>query len=375
VPTLLQTVRHHLGYTAAQVIDLLTRRAQALNLPIASKSSLKTQLSGWENGKGEPNKDYQRLFREIYGRTNTELGFPDVPEEDPEAAELRSRLAVARTVDRDTVDLFRRQIDHARHIDRSFGGLTLLDQLRSQIDQVHHLLSYGTGNQRAALAGALVEASTLAGWQALDRAAPGQAWTHYERAKAAAREADSPALLAHATAEQAFVLLDLDETEAAVEQLAHARTLAEGNAAPPLRAWLAAAHGEALAAAGHADDAQRAFDAADTLLPVNPVDPELPFVFLGDSHLDRWRGHALTRIGASDAIYQLVDALARLPAAFVRARSGLLVDLAYAYAAAGDRDTALTHARRARLLAAQIKSDRHLQQLNRLVLPGSSAPT
>jgi hypothetical protein len=49
----------------------------------------------------------------------------------------------------------------------------------------------------------LVEASTLAGWQALDRAALGQAWTHYERAKAAAREADSPALLAHAIAEQA----------------------------------------------------------------------------------------------------------------------------------------------------------------------------
>lgn len=371
--TPLQTVRHHLDYTAAQVIDLLIRRAAAINLPIASKTSLKTKLSRWENGKEQPSKVYQRLFREIYGRTNTELGFPEKSEEDPEATELRERLAIARTIDQETIEVFRRQVDHVRHVDRRFGGLPLLDQLRSQIDQVHHLLSYGTGNQRPALARVLGEASTLAGWEALDRAAPGQAWTHYERAKAAAREAGSSALLAHATAEQAFVLLDLDDTTAAVEQLAHARTLADHTTGPLLRAWLAAAHGEALAAAGHADDARRAFDIANTLLPPDPVDPELPFVFLGDSHLDRWRGHALTRIGASEAIDQLTRALTRIPAGFVRARSGLLINLAYAHATSGDRNAALAHARQARRLATQIRSDRQLHQLSRLVLPTSTA--
>ncbi|MGH4012882.1 MAG: hypothetical protein ACRDSL_02870 [Pseudonocardiaceae bacterium] len=57
--------------------------------------------------------------------------------------------------------------------------------------------------------------------------------------------------------------------------------------ATDLRSRLAAAHGEALAAAGHAADARRAFDTTDALLPVNSVDPELPFLFLADSHLDR----------------------------------------------------------------------------------------
>jgi tetratricopeptide (TPR) repeat protein len=370
--TSLQTVRRHLGYTAAQVIDLLTRRAHALNLPIATRVSLKTKLSRWENGKEQPSEIYQRLFREIYGRTNAELGFPEEPEEEPEAAELRSRLAMARTVDPTAVDVFRHQVDQARHVDRRFGALTQLDQLCSQIHQVHQLLTYRAGPQRPALAGVLVEASTLAGWQALDRAALGQAWTHYERAKAAAREANSPALLAHATAEQAFVLVDLDETTAAVDHLAYARTIATGSAAPLLRAWLAAAHGETLAAAGQADDARRAFDTASGLLPSGPVDPALPFLFLGDSHLDRWRGNALARVGAPDAIEQLTDALGRLPAEFVRARTGLLVDLAYAHAAAGDRDAALAHARQGRRFAAQIKSDRQQRRLNRLVLPGSS---
>ena len=372
--TPLQTVRRHLDYTAAQVIDLLTRRAEALNLPIATKASLKTKLSGWENGKEQPSGLYRRLFREIYGRTNAELGFPDEPEEDPEATELRSRLAIARTIDQQTVTLFHRQIDHARTLDRRFGALTQLDQLRAQISQVHQLLTYSTGGVRMALAGALMEASTLAGWQALDRTAHGQAWTHYERAKAAARESSAPTLLAHALAEQAFLLIDLGETTAAVDQLAHARTLATGTTSALFRAWLAAAHGEALAAAGHAHDAQRAFDTASALLPTNPVDPELPFLFLGGSHLDRWRGHALARLGAPDAIDQLTNALTRLPPDFVRARTGLLVDLTYAHAAAGDRDAALAHARHARRLATQIRSDRQQRRLSRLVLPGSTPP-
>lgn len=373
--TRLQTVRHHLDYTAAQVIDLLTRRAAALNLPIATKTSLKTKLSRWENGKEQPNDVYQRLFREIYGRTNAELGFPDEPEEDPEAAELRSRLAVARTIDTQTVDLFFQQIDHARKVDRRFGGLTQLDPLRTQIRQVQDLLTHSIGGARAQLAGALMEASTLAGWQALDRAALNQAWTHYERAKTAARESTSPTSLTHALGEQAFLLIDLDETTAAVDQLAYARSLATRTTSALLRAWLAAAHGEALASAGYADDARRAFDHADALLPANPADPDLPFLFLGGSHLDRWRGHALARLGAPDAIDQLTSALTGLPPDFVRARTGLHVDLAYAHAASGDRDTALTHARQARRLAGQIKSDRQLRRLSGLVLPGSSAPT
>jgi tetratricopeptide (TPR) repeat protein len=371
--TSLQAVRRQLGYTGAQVIDLLTRRADALHLPIANKASLKTKLSRWENGKEQPSEPYRRLFREVYGRTNAELGLPDEPEEDPEAAELRARLAMARTVDPQTVEVFRHQIDHARHIDRRFGALTQLDTLRTQIDQVQQLLTYRTGPQRPGLAGALVEASTLAGWQALDRVALGQAWTHYERAKAAAREAESPALLAHATAEQAFVLIDLDETAAAVDQLAHARSIVNGAATPLLGAWLVAAHGETLAAAGHADDARRAFDTAHGLLPADPVDSALPFLFLGDSHLDRWRGNVLARVGAPDAIDQLAAALARLPAEFVRARTGLLVDLAYAHAATGDRDAALSYARQARRLASQIRSDRQQRRLNRLVLPGGTS--
>lgn len=369
-PTKLRAARkRRLGYTQAQAVDDLLRLARVHNIPVMGRTALLTKISVWENGHEHVSEPYQRLFRELYGRKSDELGFPPEPEDD-ETDELLARIDLARTVDLAIVQGFAQQVDAARRVDRQFGGVTQLDGLRSLIAQVENLLHYNTvGGLRSALSGVLVEASALAGWEALDRNANRAAWDHHEVAKAAAREADSPLLLAHSMAQQAFILIDLDRIDLAVGQLAEARALAEQAAPGLLRAWLAAAHGEGLAAAGRKDDALRAFDAAGALLPSDPVDPALPFLFLGGAHLDRWRGNALSKLGDPDAIDQLNTALPRIPQDFSRARAGMMVDLAYAHAAAGDRDTALNFARQAKRLAAQIKSDRQLRRLADLLLP------
>jgi tetratricopeptide (TPR) repeat protein len=368
--TRLQEVRRTLGYSANAVISMLLQRAEKLNYVVMSSASLKTKLSRWENGHEQVSlPEYRRLFRDIYGRTNEELGFPPDSGDD-EAEELLAQLTIARTVDAGTVELFRQQVEQARHVDRQFGGVSVLDQLRSNILQMENLLNYSTlRGQREALAVVLAEASALAGWEALDRNAIRQAWDLHERAKAAAREANSPVHLAHATAQQAFILIDLGQVDMALAQLAEARTIAQNVAPSLLKAWLASAHGEGLTASGQRDDALRAFDTAADLLPTDPVDPSLPFLFLAGAHLDRWRGHALSRLGEPDAVDQITDALPRLPAEFTRARTSMLVDLAYAYAAFGDRNAAVEHARQAKRLAMQIKSDRQLRRLNGLILP------
>jgi tetratricopeptide (TPR) repeat protein len=274
--TALQDVRKLQGYSVNEVIRLLLGRAETLNIPVMSATSLKTKISRWENGHERVSEPYRRLFRDIYGRTNEELGFP--PEvEDEETGELLARLAVARTLDGATVEIFRQQINNARHIDRRYGAITVLDQLRATIKQIESLLGYSTTRgHRELLAGILTEASALAGWEALDRNAIRQAWDHHERAKAAALEASSPTLYAHSCAQQAFILIDLGETAAAVGQLADARDCAERSTPALLRAWLAAAHGEGLAAAGERDHALRAFDTAAALLPTDPEDPNSP---------------------------------------------------------------------------------------------------
>lgn len=285
--TRLQGVRKELGYGAEQVIRMLGERAAAIGFVPMGAASLKTKLSRWENGHETVSAPYRRLFRDIYGRTSDELGFPPDDETDHEADELRARIAVARNLDADMVAVFARQVDDARHVDRQFGSITVLDQLRANMTQIQELLTFSTSlSQREALAGVLTEAAALAGWEALDRNAHRQAWLHHETAKSAAREARSSILLAHATAQQAFILIDLGEPAAAVEQLAGAREIAEHAAPDLLRSWLAAAHGEGLAAVGDRGHALRAFDTADTLLPPDPVEPALPYLFLAGAHLD-----------------------------------------------------------------------------------------
>jgi tetratricopeptide (TPR) repeat protein len=368
--TKLQAVRTSLGYGQDDVIRRLRQRAAARGFPIASASSLQVMLSRWENGHQEVTEpNYQTLFRDVYGRTNEELGFP-AEHTDASAEELRQRLERARSVDAATVDLFRRQVDDARHLDRRLGAVALLDQLNQHIAQVTELLRYSTlPAHRAALAEVLADAAMLAGWEALDRSSLSLAWDLHEVAKTAACEAGSPALLAYATGQQAFVLIELDMYADAVHLLDHASAEGRQNTPALLRTWLAAARGECLAADGQAEAALRAFDNAAAMLPTDINDPQLPFLMLNAGHVIRWRGHALSRLNDRRAISELEVVLNGLNPTTARARAGTLVDLAFAYSAAGNRDCAVTYARRARQLAAQIGSERQKRRLSRLLLP------
>jgi hypothetical protein len=207
---------------------------------------------------------------------------------------------------------------------------------------------------------------TLAGWQALDLGDVNTSWQHYEHSRSAAAQSHSIAHEAHAAAEQAFVLIDVEATRDAVDLLDNARRRAETAAPQVLRSWLAASHGETLAAHGEETASLRAFDRAAHLLPDDPAD-ERPYVALDPVHLARWRGHALARFGHPDAIAVLTDALDRLDPTFVRAETALRVDLATALAANDDRDEARTHADHAAQLAAQVGSARQRRRVTTLL--------
>ncbi|MCG8918780.1 tetratricopeptide repeat protein [Actinokineospora sp. PR83] len=345
----------------------LARREQVPGLPRASESALNIMMSRWENGHVEVTEPgYQRLFREIYGRTNEELGFPPEPASES-AEELRNRLLVSRTVDAATLDLFQRQVNDLRGADKQFGSLPVLDQLSAHIRQLEAIRSYSVNpTHRERLSHILTDARTLAGWNALDRGSQLQAWQLHEDAKVSAREANAPHLLAHAAAQQAVILQDMGEHSAAVELLEFARYVADAQAPALLRTWLAAAHGEGLAAVGNRTAALQAFDDANRLMPTDPVDPSLPFLLLDDGHLTRWRGNTLLKLGDEDAINQLETAAKLLessPTAAIRGQTGMYVDLAIAYAVAGDREKALAYIRKGRQLAARIDSDRQRKRL------------
>ncbi len=304
-----------------------------------------------------------RLLEHILDETISELlRPPNTPRPDDhieDNEELQRRLDTGLRVDQSVIRLLHEQLDGIRKLDRQLGALVVRDELTTKIKQVTVLMTHSlTPAVREQLAAVLSEMHTLAGWQALDTGAITGSWAQYEWAKAAALQSASTANVAHAIAEQAFVLLDLGRSPDALAALEAARQAAEQSAPRVLRAWLAAAHGEALAANEQLSASLQAFDDANELLPSGDTSIDRPYVALDNVHLSRWRGHALARFGAREAVAVLSGALAQLDPSFVRAETSLRVDLATALSAAGEHDHALAHAERAKSLAAQLGSAR-----------------
>lgn len=373
-----QLIRDERGETYEEFVSYAEDFARRHRLPgTLSLRHLLRLVSGRKadgSPLGRPRPATAKLLEGIFGVPVDELLSP--PRNglaDGATVELRQRLNAARHVDMTVIDLLRGQLDSLRRLDRQMGAIVAYGEVREKVEQVRQLHTYSlTPSVRVALAGVLSELGALAGWEALDRYEIGRAWEHHESAKQAARDANAPGLLAHAVAQQAFVLSELGEVPAAVEQLAEAQALVRQTAPRLLRAWLAAAYGEGLAAAGRRDEALRAFDAAGALLPADPVDPALPFLFLESVHLDRWRGHALARLGDAEAVDVLSHALERLDPTFARAETALRVDLASALAARGELDHARSHAARAERVATEIGSarqQRRMRSLSVVIMP------
>ncbi|WP_433269527.1 tetratricopeptide repeat protein [Actinosynnema sp. CS-041913] len=284
-----------------------------------------------------------------------------------EALELRARIMAARAVDQETVSLLQQKLDMTRVIDRRLGASALLGELRAQISQMRSLLGNVLDQpSRVALARVLVDASTLAGWQSLDHGLLRESWEHYDQARSAARVAESSALEAYACAGQAVVLLDIGEPQSAVELTRYACAIAEQSASGLLASWLLAGHGEALAAAGDRDGSFRAFDRAEWTMSTHAGDTEAPYLVFDGTHLARWRGSALARLGEPEAVDVLSDVLGRLSPDFARAESALRVDLVQVLSLHGERHDASIHAERAEVLAAQVGSVRQRQRLKAL---------
>lgn len=318
----------------------------------------------------------RRLLENVFSTSITELLGParagsvdvGVAEWEREAAEVARLVAASARVDPEALDLLASQVENTRRLDRRFGAATLLGALRLHADHVEHLLTYTTDAQvRRALAAILTDAHTLAGWQSQDRGEIANAWRHYGKACDAAQAAESPALHAHALAEQAVVLVDIGRPDDGAAMSEHARALGQPGGAL-LRAWLAAAHGEALAADGRRTDSLRAFDcAAETLPPDCTSVTDGPYLALDDVHLARWRGHALARVGDPDAVRVLAGALHAHDAEFTRAEAALRVDLTVAYLAAGDAESATAQHLQAVTVADAVGSVRQRHRLTDLL--------
>ncbi|MDV6012217.1 hypothetical protein [Haloechinothrix sp. LS1_15] len=319
---------------------------------------------------GRPRPATARLLERIFDTTIDELLAPPhtaVRDQRDDERELRRMLHAAARIDSTTLALLRDQLNATRRLDRQLGAIIAHDEVLTKTRQVtqllHHSLTPATRSQLAAL---LSELHSLAGWQALDMGQMHIAWQHYEHGRIAVSDTEHPAYRAHTIAGQAFVLIDLGDTANANTMLAATRERTHRTTSRLIRSWLAAAHGEALAADQQPEASERAFDEADALLPNDTADADGPYVALDPIHLARWRGHALARTGNPEAIDVLTTALDHLDPTFTRAETALRVDLAQALAACDEPIEARKQVEQADTLASHIGSTRQGRRISTL---------
>ncbi|MEV5932500.1 XRE family transcriptional regulator [Streptomyces sp. NPDC052079] len=342
-------------------------------LIVASTASLRVYVSEWENGRRTISAHYAKILRALLGITDDELNGK--PASLPELAvadgydELMSRIDAARSVSLTMVKTLMDQTELLRTMDRQMGAASLVDQMTAHLATLEDALTFAVlPETRRPVALALAGAATLAAWQALDVGAVERAWRHYELGKRAAQEAGEPMYLAHATAEQAYVLCDAGRAGMAVELVRDAQRLGGKAMSPRLTAWLYAAESEICARAGRQDECRRALEQAARHLPggTEARDPDMLSIFLNEGHLARWRGNALALIGDDEAVGSLYTALESTDPTFIRASAGLRCDLAQAHLARGEYDQAHEHLRQARLVAGRTGSVRHRRRIEQL---------
>jgi tetratricopeptide (TPR) repeat protein len=287
-------------------------------------------------------------------------------------AALRARLGAGRGLDRELVAVFQEKVNLARVVDRRLGAPGSLAELAEQIRRMEDLARHALNPvPRKLLAGVIVDACALAGWQWLDQDDFVQAWEYYSRAVAAARESESAALRSYAASARAVVLLEAGEVRAAREIARGACASARGKAPRLLESWLAASYAETCAGAGDGAESLRAFERADRLLSAAPAG-ETPYLVFGAVHLARWRGSALVRLQDREAAEMLSGALEKLDPAFTRAETALRADLAQILAATGQHEAAAAHAVRARELAERIGSKRQQRRIRQALRGGAA---
>lgn len=368
----LRNARTARGWSQERLIREIEQYARRSLTDVASTASLRVYVSEWENGRRPISDRYAAVLRNLLGVTDTELrGVPQkstIPTADG-YDDLLSRIDSASSVSASMVQAFNSQTELLRTMDRERGAAGLVDQMTGHLTALEDALNFAVlPSARRPVALALAGASTLAAWQAIDSGAVERAWRHYELAKRAARDAEAPMYLAHAMAEQAYVLCDAGRPALGVDLVRDAQRSVGQSGSPRLRAWLHAAEAELCAHAGLVDDCKRALEAATDAIPPGPEDrdPDMLSIFLNGAHLARWRGNVLGLLGDTEAVTSLYGALEVMDPTFVRAKAGLHTDLAQAHLSRAEYDDANTHLRQARLLASRTGSVRQRRRVDLL---------
>ncbi|GAA0408417.1 hypothetical protein GCM10009541_59390 [Micromonospora gifhornensis] len=228
-----------------------------------------------------------------------------------------------------------------------------------------------TSRTHSRLLRAVGDAAQLAGWLAIDAQRYDQAERYCRLAVSLAEKTNDRALHAYGLGVMSYIHLHAGDGKAALSVLDTAQSVAGHGSPAAVRSWLHEATGEAHGLLGQPQlglvalaQAERVFDGVDA--NASPV--WLGF-YNADCHAARLKGRCLARLRQPrEATRALYEALTLLPPAFVRERSGTLIDLAVAYVQMGQVEQACDAASQADTLARRTGSERNRKRLRELLI-------
>ncbi|WP_413800520.1 XRE family transcriptional regulator [Streptomyces iranensis] len=317
------------------------------NAPTASARTSPTTRGGSETV-------LRREFFRATAGAGLVLGLPEL-----------TQIQTGRQIGRDVPDQLRQRTARLRRLDDVLGGGDTYRVYLGEYQATKTMLREGSYTEETGrgLLSVLSEQAQQAGWAAFDTGEHADATSLYEASHQAATQAGDTALAGNALAFLAYQKINTDRT-VGIEIAVQSCGTAGPDAPPGVRALLYGRLAWAYAAAGGADETERALDAAETALSEDDGTPQPDWAAWDGNGLQIMAGRCWTELRRPiRAVPVLEGFLSRYDDTHARDKSLYLSWLADSYLTAGEIEQATATISRALELSAGVASVRPRQRL------------
>lgn len=423
----LRNARSQNGWSQTRAIAELQKHARLLGVTLPAPSSLKTELSRWENGHRTPDAFYQRLFAMAYGRTPEDLGF--LQDLDPagdlggawdESVATAARLWRQDVDRRDflmstafTASAFAAPTLHALvsnadasptrasgRVSVGASHLTFIHDMTRQFGTLDN--RYGGGQVRRSavafldgevapliadgrfsasvgrsLLRAAAELARVVGWMTHDTGRHGLAQRYLIQALQLAEAAGDRALMSEMLAAMSQQATFMGDAREAVDLARGASTLAEreGLSALVAEASVMEAHGHARS--GNAQSCAVALSAAEVALDQADRSSDPHWIgYFDEAYMAAKFGHCLRELGDQKHAIRFAERSLKMTEGYERGRVFNLTLLAHSYAQNGEVERACAIGQEAAATAVGMTSSRvvkHLRDFRRALAPADGS--
>ncbi|MEU1822622.1 helix-turn-helix transcriptional regulator [Streptomyces abikoensis] len=368
--TSLQAARKAQRWTQADLLDRLAATAERIGEELPDRSSLKTQISMFENGRREPGPKYRKLFREVYQATNADLGFAPEDAGTPSTAAptlphtLTPGLPAA--VSPPMVDYLQAVFAQHAEAEPLVGPRFLVPAVRAQLPLIEQMCRDASGAIRDDVLHMGSRYSEFLGWlyQDLGDSHAAMEWTNLSMDYA--QELDNPIIAAYTLQRRSNIAAEAGHAGHGVG-LANAAARPLGKLPHRVQAVVLRALANAHSLLGDADECARTLDRARAAAERGINDDDRFAMYCTPSYIEMEAATCSVRLHDPAAAIRLFeDSLQGWPAEQERDRGLCLARLATAHAVSEDVESAYERARQAVDIAQATGSARIRDELFRL---------